>query len=123
MAMTSFEQRFVVSKEKREEFDNKLDVIFNKNEEDKITVTFKSDTVGLFTKHPLLLDDIKCIPSKIPGMINYMMENEELLMNYMTSLDSMLEISKFYKELYDDTIDGPSGSLIRSTKREYKKKK
>lgn len=105
------------------EFDNKLDAVYSMNEEGKLAVSLKSDTIGLFTKHPLIVEDVKCIPSKIPGMMNYMAEDTELMQNYITSLDCMIQASKFYKELYDETIDGPSYSLMKSIKKQYKHSK
>ena len=105
------------------EFDTKLDVVFGKNDKNERTVEFKSDSLGLYSKNPIVINEVKCIPSKISGMMNYLQENNDLMVNYISSVDNAIIASRFYKELYDETIDGPSHSLISSLKKQFKHSK
>ncbi len=105
------------------ELDNKLDVIYGKNDQNERTIEFQSDSLGIYSVRPLVLSSVICIPSKIPGMMNYLKENEELMVEYISSVDSLIEASRFYKELYDETIDGPNHSLMNGLKKEYKRLK
>lgn len=84
------------------------------------TVELSSDYLGLYMKAPVNVEDVKTIPSKVAGLMNALMEDKDLLAIYMSNFESLLDSSKFYKECYDETIDGPSNSLLKSIKKAFR---
>ena len=56
-------------------------------------------------------------PSKASGIIYHLRDDAELLRSYADQLNEMMDVSSYYKDLYDRTIDGPSKALIKDVRR------
>ena len=92
----------------------------NKNPDtEKNEANIYSDELGLYLKKPIALENIEVVGSKVSGLLDHMLVNEELLKNYSLHLDALIESSKFYKERYDDTIDGPGYNLKKYVRKGF----
>lgn len=109
------EAREIVSKNKYT-----LNVGVNINGEE--IAELHSDYLGLYMIQPLKIDSIECKPSKVSGLVNYLNDNKKDFLNYKRALNSLIEYSRFHKELYDETVSGPSKYSLRCLRNKFMNK-
>jgi len=97
-----------------------FDVIANETN-DKIRLN--CDYLGMYSLFDIKLNSIEIKPSKASGFLKVLQDDKKNLVNYIDSLDRTFELCSFFKEEYDQTINGPSKSLIKETIKQYKRLK
>ena len=82
-----------------------------------------SEELGLYMHRAIPIEEVEVNPIKVSGLLMYLQKNPDERAQYYYELREMLETAKAFKNIYDNSVYGPSRYVTKETRRSYKKTK